>query len=93
MSEKTCVCVVNSAHGQYAPQVFMELASISSKGWHISDEDCQTLLKGPDDELYWETWERVLTTAYFNGFDDHKWTLQHNEGVFVVRDDHVVDCA
>lgn len=48
--------------GVYIPQHFAQ-AVTRELVTGVSDEDYATLTRGPDDEWYWETWERVLDHA------------------------------
>lgn len=93
MSDETCICVVNGAHGQYVPQVVAQLlADSGAELWHIKPEDHAILLEGPENEAYLDTWNDVLSKAYKVTADGHKWSFWQDGDVFVVRDDHVMDC-
>ena len=63
---------VNGQHGIYVPQVFAEL--LRGAGAAIPaglQEDYEILLKGPDEEHYWEAWETFL--------DNFTWRLEDRE--------------
>lgn len=57
--------LVDGHHGQYVPQVFAEQYNNLMWGMEDFDPDYQTVLKGPDEEFYWECWEAVLNKANF----------------------------
>lgn len=53
---------LDSHRGVYIPRDFAQ--SINRKlVTGISEENYQVLASGPDHELYWETWDRVLDRA------------------------------
>lgn len=73
----SAICLLDSAHGQYIPQSFVELYNADE--WGISEEDAEILLSGPDHEWYWETWEEVLNSAEFTDNNGNKYCL-HQDG-------------
>lgn len=66
------VHIFDGSRGVYIPQAFGQHCN---ENWHgVSAENRQTLINGPDDEWYWEAWDSVLNSAYFEK-DGNKWTL------------------
>jgi hypothetical protein len=57
--------LVDGHHGQYVPQVFAEQFNNRMWGLEEFDPDYQTILKGPDEEFYWECWDAVMDKAVF----------------------------
>ena len=56
---KQAVLFASDARGIYIPQHFAE--SFDSDMWQgFSESDIQDLLKGPESESYWESWESLL---------------------------------
>jgi hypothetical protein len=59
-------CIIDGAHGIYVPQVWAERYGVQAViSANVDEEDVRILLSGPDEEFpdeeyYWETWERVL---------------------------------
>ncbi len=81
-----CELLVDGCRGVYAPQAF---ARGYGEAWGVSPEDMAVLLKGPDHEDYWETWEGVWMNATLNR-DGRTWHLHCDYGdIFAVihRDD------
>ena len=68
--------LVNDHHGCYVPQVFAQ--NLGQDWCGIKPDDLQILLEGPDNDTYWETWDDVLSTAYYMQ-GAHKYTL-HQDG-------------
>jgi len=55
---------LSDARGQYIPRDFAN--SFADRTKHVSGvtaEDWQTLEYGPDEEWYWETWDKVCSNA------------------------------
>lgn len=69
MSELNKVTLlVNGAHGQYVPQVFVEQYDLSplETGWvNVDPENVKILREGPEHQEYWNAWEAVCDTARF----------------------------
>lgn len=59
---KSAVLYADSNRGQFIPQFFAQ--SLAPEMWQgVDSEQIKTLLAGPDNESYWETWESVLDYA------------------------------
>lgn len=56
------ILFADSNRGQYIPQHFAEAVD-RSKITGVTDEEYAILAEGPDNEWYWETWDRVLGNA------------------------------
>ena len=50
--------IADNHHGVYIPQYIAESGILAAGG--IGEGDIDILLKGPDHEWYWETWDTVL---------------------------------
>lgn len=78
--------LVDGRHGQYVPQVFAE--QIDNRAWGLEDfdPDYQTILKGPEEEFYWESWDAVLNKAsYIHPETQEKYILSEEDGdVFMI---------
>lgn len=62
-SRDDILLVVDSHHGQYGPQYFCEKFSFEDFCGTIDKEDWTTVLKGPEEEFYWEAWESIEQSA------------------------------
>ena len=78
-------CLIDSHHGRYIPKMFAEHFDWSY--WNVDHlrEERESLLAGPDDEWYWESWDTVLLEAYHDEY--HLW---QDDDLFAVvyRDDN-----
>ena len=87
--DRTVVCLLDGARGIYVPQAFAEL--FDRNDWGLSDkqydESWNTLLSGPDAELYWESWEEIHDAARYTK-NGHTWHLSQDGDLFAFRDDH-----
>jgi len=73
------VFLVNNAYGIYVPQIFAKnfihvIANRSDMDTYLDD-----LLYGPDNELYWESWDMLLDNAKLK-FGDKVYELHQNDG-------------
>ena len=60
--------LLDGARGVYIPQNFVEEFDLTK--WEgVDQDDIDTLLKGPDEEWYWDAWDKVLNNATHT--DDH----------------------
>jgi hypothetical protein len=55
--------------------------------WEIDEDDYQEL-KDNDNPHYWDAWETLLSKARHRDQDGKIWTLEHNEGLWAIREDH-----
>lgn len=82
----------NDHHGQYIPRMFAEDCSPAETHWHYDEDDRQILLQGPDHELYWDTWDDVLNTAYYlDPNDGRKFTLMQDSDLFAIQEGYYLD--
>ncbi len=64
--------LIDGNQGIYIPQTFAR--NFDPAAWGVSAEDIAVLLKGPDDENYWEVWSDV--EGYVErDFDGKRWVL------------------
>ena len=77
--------LLSDARGQYLPQNFIECYSASK--WGVTDEDAETLLAGPGQEWYWETWDDVLSYATFTDESGNVWRLYQDGDLFALCDE------
>ena len=74
------VCLLDSARGIYIPQNFAEL--FDADEWGISEEEVEILLDGPDNELYWETWDCVISYAEYTDANGNTFRLHQDGDLF-----------
>ena len=82
--------LLDANRGIYIPQAFAQeivgqsQPSDSESYWrHVSQEDWDILMTGPDHDLYWEAWKNVPDTATFSA-DGHTSTLHQDRGLFAI---------
>lgn len=81
----TIKLLIGEGAGIYIPRNFYENFDMTT--WGLSEKDFRDL-SHPDNELYWEAWDEVLTQAKYLADDGHIWTLYQDGSLFAVRDDH-----
>ena len=59
---KAAVLLIADNVGVYIPQRFTEAYDMEM--WHVNPNDVAVLKQGPDHDLYWETWDIVLSRAW-----------------------------
>jgi len=72
--------IVNSAHGQYIPKIFLETICAEIKS-QIPATD-RIILRNPDHEDYWEAWADTLDRNYKLG--TQKVRFEHIENLWLV---------
>lgn len=65
--------ILADSRGDYIPQIFAQRCTTNWK--NIEPEDLEILLKGPDEELYWDTWESVMDSATYTDPKGYVWKL------------------
>jgi len=75
----TIEILLDSHHGRYIPQLFIESYSDMLQG--MSDEDIQTL-HDPDNEWYWDAWDMLLNTCTIVDKNGREWCLHHDGDLF-----------
>lgn len=88
MSKPSIEIFLSGDRGIYLPRAFAEQVKRECLS-NVSDEDLETLLKGPDDEgCYWEAWDRVVgngkLTAPSTGVVYHFDRNEHTDDLLVV---------
>jgi len=58
--------IVNGSHGIYVPKIFAERYQNLIDNKEEVIDDLQILLKGPDEEYYWDAWDTVLNRVRIN---------------------------
>lgn len=86
--------LLSDARGQYIPRDFT--TSFDMDLWHLNQKDVDVLLKGPEFEWYWDTWNEVERTAYYivESYSIHhdvpnligKWTLYHGGDLWAIHE-------
>ena len=72
---KGCQLLLSDVRGIYIPRDFAEGFDLNA--WHI-DFDVSAL-SDPESELYWDTWERVVSSAFLLDAEGNCFTL-HQDG-------------
>lgn len=68
--------------GVYIPQHFAEEIKHHLFS-NVSDEQIEILRKGPDEELYWDTWSEVLDNAEYLDEHGNIWMLYQDGDVWL----------
>lgn len=72
--------LLSDARGIYIPRDFAS----DCTGWdNISDQDRKILETGPEHELYWDTWNDVLSEASFTDDFGKVWQLWQDGDLFI----------
>lgn len=72
----------DSARGIYIPQYFAE--SVDRDKCNISHETLDYLMKGPDQEFYWDIWAEVLDSCVLTDSNGQQWKLYQDGDLFCV---------
>ena len=79
--------LVSDAHGVYVPMQFIKSHDLSL--WNgIDQEDVDTIMKGPDDEYYWDSWSNILQSATYQHGGDQYFLYQDGD-VFAICYDNL----
>ncbi len=79
--------LLSSARGIYIPRDFFQ--GFDLEKWNLKGEDLADL-NDPENENYWDVWEHVLNTAYFE-INGKKYHLYQFEDLLAVCYDHLTD--
>lgn len=77
--------ICDSHHGIYCPQLTIKdlIDDIVSQ---LPAEDVQTVLDGPDNEFYWESWENILNTSFIiDDGENKRYYLYQDEDVWMLE--------
>ena len=92
--ESNMKLIFADACGVYIPQYFADDYGESAYIEGLTDEDRTYLLDGPDQEYYWDVWERVLNEATVNGWNLYQegdlWFV-NNRAIEEACTDHAID--
>lgn len=75
--------ICDSHHGIYCPQITIKdlIDDIVSQ---LPAEDVKTVLDGPDNEWYWESWENILDQTFT--FEGKTYRLEQDEDVWMMEE-------
>ncbi len=79
--------LLSSDRGIYIPRDFFQ--GFFLENWHLKGEDLMAL-NDPENKNYWDVWEHVLGTAYFE-IDGKKYSLHQDGDLFAICYDHLND--
>lgn len=85
MSNSNIQLLLSDARGIYIPRDFYEDFDLDK--WNLKAEEL-TVLADPENEWYWDTWEYVLNTAYFE-IDGKTYHLYQDGDLLAVAYDHL----
>lgn len=82
--------LADSHRGVYLPEVWIRNLP-DYTAWHISENTYNVIAAGVDAEAhadyFWDTWCRVLDTAFFVDEEGFKWFLHQDGDLFAYRED------
>lgn len=79
------IVLVDGSYGIYIPQRFRALCDMDA--WHVRPEDADVLHDGPENEHYWDAWDRVTDEAWWMDGDGNKRVLLADADLFAVLAD------
>ena len=54
--------LIDGCMGVYVPERFAK--NYDMEAWHVNPNDAAVLRQGPDHDLYWDTWDLILSKAW-----------------------------
>lgn len=75
-----CQLLLSDIRGVYIPRDFAE--GFDLKAWHI-DFDVSAL-SDPEGEFYWDTWERVVSSAFLFDAEGNRFTLWQDGDLWAI---------
>ncbi len=73
----------DSHHGIYIPSIMIQ--RLVDNGWRNIPDDAVEILKDPNHECYWETWQEVLDNAeWHDASTSQVFKLHHDGDLFAV---------
>lgn len=79
--------LLSDARGIFIPRDFFQ--GFDLEKWHLKPSEL-TALNDPENENYWDVWEHVLNTAYFE-VDGKKYHLYQYNDLLAIAYDHLTD--
>ena len=73
--------LLNDSYGQYIPQKFYQ--NFDLKQWNIN-QNKYTDLNDPDSEIYWDSWNDLLSNAYCE-LNGQKWYLYQDGDLWAIH--------
>lgn len=75
--------ILDDNRGIYIPLNFVQDFDLEQfSGWEQDDID--TIQDGPDNEQYWDAWDRILNNIYHVDQNGYKWILEQDGAVWMV---------
>ena len=85
--------IISDCQGIYIPQEFCQMFRPEDWGYTADDENWVSCLAGPDDEYYWDSWDKILSNAQMTGEDGRTWYLSQDGDLFVITNELPLDIA
>ena len=86
MFANDCQLLIDGTHGQYIPQLFIQQYADTIVKDTIRQEDIDILQSGPDNDLYWDTWDTVLDSAVLQDAYGTRWILYQSGDLWIIRE-------
>jgi len=79
-------------NGVYIPKMYAEMVNDYLHLWEsVSREDIDLLLKGPEEESYWDVWNDVVQWARYTDEEGKVWRLHQDGDLFAYCDERMSD--
>lgn len=78
--------LVDGAHGQYIPQIFVQNYKNYILEKSVNADDLNILLEGPYAQYYWEAWDTVEQSAILQDDNGIRWTLYQDGDLWAVKE-------
>jgi hypothetical protein len=80
--------LLSDRNGVYIPQLFVK----QFDGWkNIDSEDTELLLKGPEEDWYWDTWDQLMGNAEYTDQLGYVWKLYQDGDLFAICEELMTD--
>ncbi len=84
--------LVSDRNGIYIPKIYAEMVDEFLYLWeNVSREDVDLLLKGPEEESYWDVWHDIVQWATYSDEEGKTWRLHQDGDLFVYCDERMND--
>lgn len=74
--------LLNDNRGVFIPQDFVRNHDVVCWGFDENDEDILVLRQGPENEWYWDAWDRILMSAQYTDSNGNVWLLSQDGDLF-----------
>ena len=80
--------LIDGHHGIYIPQLFCQFYAEKFEG--INKDDIDEIMKGSDNNFYWDSWANILDNAFIVR-DGKKYYLYQDCDLFLIAEDEEIE--